>query len=86
MSQKMKLLAKKLAITFVVTFAAVFLAGAPGLIDAFEGADYSSLEAGAVALALAALAASFRAIVALTTAFVPSDAETGFNLLGEYKP
>lgn len=77
---------RKLAITFFVAFAAALLSAAPDAIGLFEIQDWDGLgELGSAAL-IAAIAAGFRALVALLTAFVPTDAESGVNVAGKYAP
>jgi hypothetical protein len=80
------LLLRKMAITFVVAFAAVFLPAALGIIDAVEARDWASIEALSWSAFIAAIAAGLRALVALLFAFVPTDGADGVNLAGKYAP
>ena len=81
----MSLLFRKMAITFAIGFGVFFLAAAPSLVDAFETSDWTNLEALAVAALMGAIGAGARALIALLTAFVPTDAENGINLVGKFK-
>jgi hypothetical protein len=82
----MNLLLRKVLLAFAAGAGAVFVLGAPALIDAFEAQDWSNLQALAWALLVGALAGGFRALLALLTAFVPTDAQTGVNVVGKFKP
>jgi hypothetical protein len=77
------LLARKAALAFVATFVGYFAADALGIIGA-PGFEWSRMALNA--LGTAALGALTRTIVAMLTAYVPSDAQHGANLAGAYKP
>lgn len=78
------LLARKIAIAFAVAFGAALLTAAPDAIGLFEIQDWDGLAELGSAAVIGALAAGFRALVALLTAFVPTDAQNGVNLAGKY--
>lgn len=84
------LVLRKIGLAFVVGFAAVFLPGLIGIIDGLEGAvagevDWTLQLNLLASLVLGAAAAGIRALLMYLTAFVPSDAQQGVNLLGAYK-
>lgn len=75
---------RKVAIAFVVAFGAALLSAAPDAIGLFEIQDWDGLSELGSAAFIGAAAAGFRALVALLTAFVPTDSDTGLNLAGRY--
>lgn len=77
---------RKLAIAFAVAFGAALLSAAPDAIGLFEIQDWDGLSELGSAAVIGAAAAGFRALVALLTAFVPSDGQEGANLVGKFKP
>jgi hypothetical protein len=79
------LLVRKAAIAFAVGAGIFFLAAAPSLVDAFQKEDWTDLGALGRAALFGAVAAGARALISYLTAFVPSDAEHGVNLIGKYK-
>lgn len=85
MSDKAKLLARKIAIAFGVGAGAVIVVQAPGLLDALTGQDWAEFKVLGWTLLIGALAGGLRALVALLFAFVPGDAADGVNLLGKFK-
>lgn len=82
---KYEILVRKIVVAFVVGFGAVFVLGAPALIDLFEKQDWSNLTVAAWALVVGGVAGGFRALLALLTAFLPTDAQTGVNVVGKFK-
>lgn len=85
------LVLRKLALTFVVAFSGVFLAGLLPILDTLgdnaEGTINMSTTLDAlVALFVSAVIVALRAIVMYLTAFVPGDAQHGVSLIGAYKP
>lgn len=80
------LVVRKLALTFVVSFAAIFLTGILGILDSITDVGSITTQKDAlVSLVLAAIIAGVRAVVMYLTAFVPGDAQHGANLVGAYK-
>ena len=85
MSDKIKLLARKVGIAFGIGVGLAVVTKAGPAIDGIESQDWpAAADAGRV-LVFGALAGGLRALVALLTAFVPTDGDTGKNLLGKYK-
>lgn len=76
---------RKLLVAFAVGAGAYFLGVAPDVVDLFESNDWEGLESVGKAALFGTAAAGFRAVIALLTAFVPSDAQYGANILGKYK-
>lgn len=85
MSDKIKLLGRKVAIAFGIGAGAIITVKAGPLIDDIEHLDWPAAADAASVLAGATVAGGLRALVALLTAWVPTDADTGKNLLGKYK-
>jgi hypothetical protein len=83
--EKLGLLARKVAIAAGIGFALVLVARGGTIADAVEAGDWDLVGELGYALLLAGAAGALRAIVALTTAFVPTDALNGANLLGKWK-
>jgi hypothetical protein len=83
--EKIGLLARKVLIAFGVGVGAAVVVKAGPVIDGIEAQDWPSASGAAVVLATGALAGGLRALVALLTAFVPTDALNGANLLGKWK-
>lgn len=82
----MSLFIRKALVAFGVAALAVFVTASPSLIDLFESQDWGNLKTAAWSLVMGAIAAGFRALVSLLTAFVPSDADHGVSLVGKFKP
>jgi hypothetical protein len=80
----MNLLLRKIAIAFAVGFGGYFVVAAPDLIGLFELQDWNGLKTAGWAVVIGGAAAGLRALLALLTAFVPSDAENGVNLVGKF--
>lgn len=76
---------RKLLVAALVGGLSVLVVAALPFIDAVEKQDWASAKTLAVALVFAVVAGVMRAVVAYLTAFVPSDADQGLNLLGKYK-
>lgn len=85
MSDKIKLLGRKVAIAFGIGAGTVFVIKAGPVIDGIEHQDWPAAADAAYILAAGAIAGGLRALVALLTAFVPTDGQTGANLLGKYR-
>lgn len=86
MSDKIKLLGRKVAIAFGIGAATIITVKAGPVIDGIEHQDWPSAADAATVLGAGAIAGGLRALVALLTAWVPTDADVGKNLLGKYKP
>lgn len=85
MNDRLKLLARKVAIAFGIGAGLAVVTKAGPAIDGIENQDWpAAYDAGRV-LVFGATAGGLRALVALLTAFVPTDRDTGANLLGKYR-
>jgi len=82
---KLKLLARKVAIAFGVGVGAAVVIKAPAAIDALETQNVPELVDAGKVLLYGAAAGGLRALVALLTAFVPTDSQVGANLIGKFK-
>ena len=82
---KLKLLGRKIAIAFAVGAGAAIIVKAGPAIDAREAQDWPEAGDAGIVLLTGAVAGGLRGLVALTTAFVPTDALDGVNLLGKWK-
>lgn len=76
---------RKLLIAFAVGAGAYLLGVLPDIVDAFEANDWDGFESLGKAALYGTAAAGVRAVIALLTAFVPSDSQVGVNILGKYK-
>jgi len=85
MSDKLKILCRKVGIAFGVGAGAVITVKSGPVIDDIENLDWPAAADAAYVLAGATVAGGLRALVALLTAWVPTDADTGKNLLGKYR-
>jgi len=83
--EKLGLLARKVAIAFGIGAGLVIILKAGPVIDALEAGDWPAVKDGGYVLLAGAIAGGLRALVALLTAFVPTDALSGVNLLGKWK-
>jgi hypothetical protein len=80
-----KLLGRKIAIAFGIGAGLAIVTKAGPAIDGIENQDWpAAAEAGRV-LVFGTIAGGLRALVAFLTAFVPTDGDTGANLLGKYR-
>lgn len=85
LSPRARLLLRKIAIAFGIGAGLAIVTKASPAIDAIEAQDFpEAYDAGRVLL-FGSIAGGLRGLVALLTAFVPSDAQTGANLLGRFK-
>ena len=83
--EKLKLLGRKVAIAAGIGAGLAIVTKAGPALDALENGDFPELwDAGRVLL-FAVLAGAGRALVALTTAWLPTDALHGTNLVGKWK-
>lgn len=82
---KLKLLGRKIAIAFAVGAGAAVIVKAGPAIDAIEAQDWPEAGDAGLVLLTGAVAGGLRGLVALTTAFVPTDALSGFNVLGKWR-
>lgn len=76
---------RKLLVAGFVGGLSVLVVAALPFINAVENQDWASAKTLGVALVFAVVAGVMRAVVAYLTAFVPSDADQGLNLVGKYR-
>lgn len=76
---------RKLAVAALSGALAYFVVAALPFLSAVEQQDWSSLSTLGTGLAVGCAVAAARAVVAYLTAFVPSDAEQGLNVVGKYR-
>lgn len=85
MSDKLKLLARKIGIAFGIGAGLAIVTKAGPAIDGIENQDWpAAYDAGRVLL-FGTFAGGLRALVALLTAFVPTDSDVGVSLVGRYR-
>jgi hypothetical protein len=80
------LLARKVAIAFAIGAGLAIVTRAGPAIDALEAQDFPEAYDAARVVAFGAVAGGLRGLISLVSAFVPSDADVGVNLLGAFKP
>lgn len=85
MSEKTKLLGRKVAIAFGVGAGAVVVKKAAPVLDGVDELDWPTVAQAGQVLLFGAIAGGLRAVVSLLTAWVPSDGENGVNLVGKYR-
>ena len=83
--EKLKLLGRKIAVAFGVGAGAALVVKAGPAIDALEEQNWPELADAAWIVATGVVAGGLRGLVALTTAFLPTDALHGANVAGKWK-
>ena len=76
---------RKLAIAGGTAALAYLVVAALPILDALEAGDWDSLKRLGYAAGLGLAAAAVRGVIAYLTAFTPSDAQVGANLVGKYR-
>lgn len=76
---------RKLAVAAFSGALAYFVVAALPFLTAVEAQDWASLKTLGTGLAIGVAVAAARAVVAYLTAFVPSDADQGLNIVGKYR-